>query len=92
MLAMGYMEKQAGAQRFNLGSDTGFSVSQVVEAARRITGREIACKLGPRRAGDPPTLVATSVAARKELGWKPAYPTMDGILETAWRWHKAPRY
>ena len=92
MLAVGHMEKQPGAHRFNLGSDTGFSVTQVVEAARRITGNEIACKLGPRRAGDPPTLVATSVAARRELGWKPVYTTMDAIIETAWRWHRAPRY
>lgn len=92
MLAVERMDKQPGAHCFNLGSDTGFSVMQVVEAARRITGREIACTTGPRRAGDPPMLVATSAAARRELGWKPAYTTMDAIIETAWRWHRSPRY
>jgi len=92
MFAVERMDKQPGADCFNLGSDTGFSVMQVVEAARRVTGKEIACKIGPRRAGDPPTLVATSAAARRELGWKPTYTTMDAIIETAWRWHKAPRY
>lgn len=92
MLALERMERQPGAHCFNLGSDTGFSVKQVVEAARRITGKEITCKIGPRRAGDPPTLVASSAAARRELGWKPAYPGVDSIIETAWHWHRAPRY
>lgn len=92
MQAMDYMEKHPGAHCFNLGSDSGFSVMQVVEAARRVTGREIAIKIGPRRAGDPPSLVATSAAARRELGWKPAYSGMDAIIETAWRWHRSPRY
>jgi len=92
MQAMDYMDRQPGAHRFNLGSDMGYSVMQVVEAARRVTGREIACLFGPRRAGDPPSLVATSAAARRELGWKPAYAEMDGIIETAWRWHQAPKY
>lgn len=90
--AMDYMDKHPGAHCFNLGSDTGYSVMQVVEAARRITGREIVTKIGPRRAGDPPSLVAASVAARRELGWKPAYSGMDAIIETAWRWHQAPKY
>lgn len=92
MQALEYMERHAGAHRFNLGSDTGYSVMQVVEAARRITGKEIACKMGPRRAGDPPSLVATSTAARRELGWKPAYGSMDAIIETAWGWQRKPRY
>lgn len=92
MQAMDYMGKHPGAHCFNLGSDSGYSVMQVVEAARRVTGREIACKIGPRRAGDPPSLVATSVAARRELGWKPAYSGMDAIIETAWHWHRSPRY
>ncbi len=92
MQAMDHMDKHPGAHRFNLGSDSGYSVMQVVEAARRITGKEITCKIGPRRAGDPPSLVATSTAARGELGWKPAYAGMDAIIETAWGWHRKPRY
>ena len=91
MQAMDHMEKHTGAHRFNLGSDTGYSVMQVVDAARRITGKEVVCKIGARRAGDPPSLVATSVAARRELDWKPAYQSMDAIIETAWGWHRKPR-
>ncbi|HEV2333471.1 MAG TPA: UDP-glucose 4-epimerase GalE [Gammaproteobacteria bacterium] len=92
MLALEHMDKRPGAHRYNLGSDSGFSVKQVVEAARRITGKSIATKIGPRRAGDPPTLVASSAAVRRDLGWKPAYPGVESIIETAWRWHQAPRY
>lgn len=92
MLALEHMDKHPGSHRYNLGSDTGFSVKQVVEAARRITGKSIVTQVGPRRAGDPPTLVASSAAARRELGWKPVYGDVDSIIETAWRWHQAPRY
>ena len=92
MLALEHMEKHPGAHRYNLGSDMGFSVKQVVEAARRITGKPIATKVGPRRAGDPPTLVASSAAVRRDLGWKPAFPEVESIIETAWRWHRTPRY
>jgi len=92
MLALEHMEKHPGAHRYNLGSDSGFSVKQVVEAARRITGRPIATRIAPRRPGDPPALVASSAAVRRDLGWKPAYPEVEPIIETAWRWHQAPKY
>jgi UDP-glucose 4-epimerase len=92
LLAQGYLEHHPGAHRFNLGSDQGYSVLEVVEAARRVTGRKIECNMGPRRAGDPPTLVASSTAARQALGWKPVFDTIESIVETAWRWHQAPRF
>lgn len=92
MLALDHMDRHAGAHRYNLGSETGFSVKQVVEAARRVTGKTIHAKTGPRRAGDPASLVATSAAVRRDFGWKPAYPDLESIIETAWRWHRAPRY
>lgn len=92
MLALEHMEKHPGAHRYNLGSDKGFSVKQVVEAARRITGKPIATKIGSRRVGDPPALVASSTAVRRDLGWKPAYPEVESIIETAWCWHRAPKY
>ena len=74
---------------FNLGNGAGYSVREVIEAARRITGHAIPVKEGPRRAGDPPSLVASSERIIKELGWKPQYPAIQSIIETAWRWHKS---
>ena len=74
---------------FNLGSGNGFSVKEVIETARKITGHAIPTHESPRRAGDPPKLVADSSKARKILGWKPRYDSVEAILDTAWRWHKA---
>lgn len=92
LLALDYMDGHAGAHRFNLGSDTGYSVLEVLESARRVTNQDIACSMAPRRAGDPPTLVASSTAARQALGWQPVFSTIDSIVETAWNWSRAPRY
>jgi UDP-glucose 4-epimerase len=73
---------------YNLGNGSGFSVLQVVEAARRVTGHRIPVVYGPRRAGDPAVLVAGSDKIRRQLGWEPRYPGIDEIVETAWRWHQ----
>jgi len=73
---------------FNLGNGAGYSVREVIEAARRVTGRPVPTKEGPRRAGDPAVLVASSEHIRRVLGWKPRYPALDTIIETAWRWHR----
>ncbi len=73
---------------FNLGIGRGYSVRDVIETARRISGRPIAVVEGPRRPGDPPELVACSDKARRELGWQPSYTGLDSIIETAWRWHR----
>jgi UDP-glucose 4-epimerase len=74
---------------FNMGSGTGFSVLQVVEMVEKVTGRVLQKKRLPRRAGDPAQLVATSEKVVKELNWKPLYPTLEAILESAWHWHQA---
>lgn len=92
LLALDHLSSNAGAYAFNLGNGTGFSVSEVVEAARRVTGRRIDCERAPRRAGDTATLVASSDAIREALGWQPAYNEIEAIVETAWRWHSAARY
>jgi UDP-glucose 4-epimerase len=92
LLALEYMQEHAGAFRFNLGSDTGYSVLEVVEAARRVTGKDIKTQSQARRAGDPPALVASSKAAREALDWRPDYDDIDSIVESAWRWHRAARY
>ena len=72
----------------NLGTGTGSSVLQVVEEARRITGREIPLEIGSRRAGDPAVLVAASGRARGELGWEPTRSDLTSLLTDAWRWHQ----
>jgi UDP-glucose 4-epimerase len=69
---------------YNLGNGQGFSVKEVIECARRITGHAIPAVFQPRRAGDPATLVASSEKIRTELGWKPQYPELDGIIRSAW--------
>jgi UDP-glucose 4-epimerase len=72
--------------RVNLGNGNGFSVREVIETARRVTGREFPVSQEKRRAGDAPRLVADSALARKVLGWKPRYPELQTIIEHAWRW------
>jgi UDP-glucose 4-epimerase len=90
--ALDFMATHDGAHVFNLGNGQGFSVLQVIEAARRVTGVEIPFDRCPRRAGDPAVLVASSTRARELLGWMPRYIDVEAIIETAWRWHRSPRY
>jgi UDP-glucose 4-epimerase len=73
---------------FNLGNGQGFSVREVIESARRVTGHPIPAEVHPRRAGDPAVLVASSEKAIRELGWKPKYTQLDEIIRTAWVWHQ----
>jgi UDP-glucose 4-epimerase len=75
------------SRKYNLGNGTGYSVKQVIEVAREVTGHPIPVKTGPRRPGDLPRLVADSSAIQRELGWKTEYPDLRQIVETAWRWH-----
>lgn len=72
---------------YNLGNGSGYSVREVLEAARRVTGREVPHVVAPRRAGDPAVLVSSSTKARTELGWRPQYASLEMIVETAWKWH-----
>ena len=73
---------------YNLGNGKGFSVREVIESARRITGHPIPVEIHPRRAGDPAVLVASSEKAIRELGWMPRYTKLDDIVRTAWIWHQ----
>jgi UDP-glucose 4-epimerase len=73
---------------FNLGNGKGFSVREVIESARRVTGHPIPAEIHPRRAGDPAVLIASSEKAISELGWKPKYIQLDDIIRTAWIWHQ----
>jgi UDP-glucose-4-epimerase GalE len=73
---------------YNVGIGRGYSVREVIRTAEEVTGLKVPVKEGPRRAGDPPTLVASADKIRTELGWAPKYDNLKAILETAWRWHK----
>jgi UDP-glucose 4-epimerase len=73
---------------YNLGSAAGFSVREVVEAARKVTGRAIPARVLKRRSGDPPVLVASSRRARRELGWQPQHSKLDAMLSDAWAWRQ----
>ncbi|MEO8287269.1 MAG: UDP-glucose 4-epimerase GalE [Chloroflexota bacterium] len=88
LLALNWLAEGGESGAFNLGNGSGFSVQEVIDTARRVTGHPIPAEVGPRRAGDPPRLVASSeggITAR--LGWKPRYPEIQDIIQTAWDWH-----
>jgi UDP-glucose 4-epimerase len=87
ILALGALDR--GSRFYNLGNGEGFTVKEVIDTAREITGRAIRADVGPRRAGDPAVLVAASDKIRKELGWVPRFPHVREIIESAWRWHRA---
>lgn len=74
--------------KVNLGTGRGYSVREVIDACRRITGHPIPELIGPRRPGDPPELVADARLAREVLAWQPQYTTIESIVETAWNWHR----
>lgn len=88
ILALDKMRKDGKANIYNLGNGNGFSVKEVVELARKVTGVDIKAKMGERRPGDPAILVASSEKAQRELGWQPKYNDLATIIETAWKWHK----
>ncbi|KAJ3285189.1 hypothetical protein HK104_009607 [Borealophlyctis nickersoniae] len=83
-----YMVKENTSNCFNLGSGKGYSVKEIIEAARRVTGHPIPAEIKPRRAGDPATLVASSEKAETVLGWKRQYQSIDDIVRTAWNFHQ----
>jgi UDP-glucose 4-epimerase len=81
---------QPGQQmHYNLGIGRGYSVREVIAAVEAVTGKKVPIKEGPRRAGDPPVLIAGSDKVRRELGWQPRYTDIHAIVETAWNWHKS---
>jgi UDP-glucose 4-epimerase len=86
MLALQALDK-SDRLIFNLGNGQGFSVREVIESARRVTGHPIPAEIHPRRPGDPAVLVASSEKAIRELGWQPRYTRLDDIIRTAWLWH-----
>ena len=88
ILAMKYLRDGNDSNIFNLGNGVGFTVKEVVETARKVTGHPIPAKEEPRRSGDPSMLIASSAKAKEVLGWNPQYADLETIIDTAWNWHK----
>jgi UDP-glucose 4-epimerase len=88
VLGLNYLLQGGNSQRFNLGNGNGFSVREVIEMARKVTGRSINAIECDRRPGDPPALVGSAEKARSLLGWNPQYADLEQILSHAWQWHQ----
>lgn len=88
LLALEKLRAGGPSTRYNLGNGAGYSIGEVIAAAERVTGRSITRRSGPRRAGDPPVLVADASLAKHELGWRPRFADLDTIIQHAWRWEQ----
>ena len=89
VLAMNYLINGGESRAFNLGSGNGFSVKDIIETAKNVTGIDIPVKYGERRAGDPSTLIASSEYIKDVLGWNPQHSELSQIIGDAWRWHQS---
>jgi UDP-glucose 4-epimerase len=89
ILALEHLRRGGPSDCINLGNGQGYSILEVIEAARRVTGRPIAVKIDRARPGDPSRLIANAEKAHAVLGWQPKYPDLDTIIRTAWEWHQA---
>ena len=89
ILSLNRLQQSPEPEIYNLGNGEGCSVLEVIEAARRVTSHPIPAEIQPRRAGDPPVLVASADRARQNLGWTVTYPDIDSMIASAWQWHKA---
>lgn len=88
ILAVKYLMAGNESNVFNLGNGVGFTVKEVIETARKVTGHPIPAETAPRRGGDPARLIASSDKAKEVLGWKPEHADLEEIIATAWKWHK----
>ena len=88
ILAMDYLLAGKESNIFNLGNGDGFTVKEVIDTARKVTGHPIPAKITPRRAGDPAQLIASSEKAKSVLGWNPQHADLEEIIASAWNWHK----
>jgi UDP-glucose 4-epimerase len=88
VLGLEYLLEHQVSQIFNLGNGSGFSVKEVIDTAKQVTGKEIAIEECPRRAGDPGILIGSSTKARQVLGWEPQYADLTTIVKHAWKWHQ----
>lgn len=87
ILALKQLARGANTGAYNLGNGNGYSVLEVIQTVEKVSGRQVNVVMDQRRAGDPAVLVASSQRIQSELGWKPQFPSLDSIVETAWKWH-----
>jgi UDP-glucose 4-epimerase len=87
VLSLEALREGSHSKIYNLGNGQGFSVREVIGQACKITGHKIPLKIGPRRAGDAPSLVADAMQIKKDLNWIPRYQELEQIIDTAWQWH-----
>ena len=92
VLAMEYLVNGGKSDVFNLGSEAGFSVREIIDTAKKVTGINFKVEEEARRAGDPAVLIASSAKCRDVLGWKPRHSNTEEIIKTAWNWHKEHPY
>ena len=88
ILAMKKLFSDGKSENYNVGTGKGYSIREVLEMARKITGHEIPISIGPKRQGDPSELVADTTKIQRELGWSPEHSSLENILATAWNWHR----
>jgi len=89
LLAVRHLRDNGDSRRYNLGNGQGFTVKEVIDSVNRVTGRTVPYEEGPRRAGDPAKLIASSQRVREDWGWQPKYPDLDDIVDHAWNWHRS---
>jgi len=87
ILGIQHLRATSESETYNLGNGFGFSVLDIINSAKKVTGKDIKYSVAKRRPGDPARLVASSERAQKELGWMPKHPSIESIIETAWKWH-----
>ena len=88
MLGLEWMIKNNLSNNFNLGNGEGFSVKQIIDVAKKVTGKDIAVNYTDKRDGDPAVVIGSYEKIEKYLGWKPEFNNIEDIIETAWNWHK----
>lgn len=90
--ALEYLKEREKSDSFNLGNNNGYSVREVIDIVRKVSGKNFKVRESERRKGDPPVLISSSKKAMEILGWRPRYPDIEFIIETAWRWHSHKDY
>ena len=92
VLALKHLVNGGGSRIYNLGSEEGFSVREIIETAKKVTGVDFTVTEEARRSGDPAVLVASSAKIKAELGWQPQHSTVEEIIKSAWKWHQSHPY
>ena len=88
VLALKALQEGQKTRAFNLGNGSGYSIKEIIESVERVTGLNVPVQMGPRREGDPASLIGSAETIKQALGWNPRFPSIDDIIKTAWNWHQ----